>query len=497
MSRKILIGSKIRKTFPGTLALDNVDFDLKEGEVHAVIGENGAGKSTFIKIISGIYKKDSGELFIDNKIVEFSNTRESSNAGIRVIYQELENLPKLSIAENIFLGRLPKNRKFKGFVNWELLIKNSIKLLNDLGININPRTILSSISIAEQQIIAIAKALTNNLKILIMDEPTSVLNSEETEQLFKIIHKLKTEKNVSVIYISHRLKEVVNIADRITVFRDGRNVGTLAKSGITENKIINMMIGHNLLKQNKVFVSFNDVVLEVKNLNIYKRLYNFDMKLYKGEVLGIAGLLGCGKDELIKSLYSLWPYQKGEIFLNGSRVNIKEPFQALNKNIVYLPEERKMQASFLERTLRENLTIVWLNKIYKNPILFKNREISMINDYIKMFSIKTTGSEQKMINLSGGNQQKVIFSRLLAIKPQILLLNDPTRGIDIGSKEEIYQVISKLAEGGSSIVLISSDIQEICNLSHRVIILSKGLKINELAGNDIKIENILSKVMIS
>lgn len=493
-NRKVLIGSRIRKTFPGTIALDDVDFDLKEGELHAIIGENGAGKSTFIKIISGIYKKDSGKLVVDGKIVEFSNTRNSSDMGIQVIYQELENLPHLSVAENIFLGRLPESRKLKRFVDWKLLFKNSKKLLNDLGVNIDPRSKLSLLSIAQQQIIAIAKALSGNLRILIMDEPTSVLNSREAELLFKIIHILKTERNVSIIYITHRLKEVVNIADRVTVFRDGRNIGTLTKSEVTENKIINMIIGHKSSKLEKKFCSFSNVVLEVKNLNIYKRLYNFDMKLYKGEILGIAGLIGSGKDELIKSLYGLWPYQKGEFYLNGLKVNIKEPFQVLNKNIVYLPEERKTQGLFLECSLRENISITWLNKVYKNFVLLRSREISMIKNYIKTFTIKTTGYEQKVINLSGGNQQKVIFSRLLMVKPQILLLHDPTRGIDIGSKEEIYKIINKLAEGGSSIVLVSSEIQEICNMSHRVIILSKGSKISELSKNNIKMENMLSKL---
>lgn len=492
----IIQAKKIIKVFPGTIALNEVDFELEKGEIHAIIGENGAGKSTFIKILCGIYRKDSGELYLNGKNVNFLNSIESSEAGIRVIHQELENLPKLTVAENIFLGRLPKNKRLPGFINWTKLITNSEKLLKENDIELNPRVRVSSLSIAQQQLVEIAKALSKNLHILIMDEPTSFLSSNETEKLFKIINRLK-KQNVSVIYISHRLNEVIDIADRITVFRDGKNVGTLVKNEFEEERLIRMVIGHNLSKQEKQIKVRKEVVLEVKNLNIYKRLNEFDMKLYKGEILGLAGLIGCGKDELIKSLVGLWPYQSGEIFLFGKKVNIKEPFNAINKEVVYLPEERKTSGLFLQLSVRENLSVIWLQSIFKKFLLLRKQETLLTKEYIKKVSIKTTGPEQKIINLSGGNQQKVIFARILSVKPKILLLHDPTRGIDIGSKEEIYKIINELAEEGSSILFISSEIQEVCNLSHRVIVLSKGKVISEFIGDQIDIEKVLASSMSS
>lgn len=493
----ILEAKKISKRFPGTLALDDVDFELKRGEVHAIIGENGAGKSTFIKILCGVYQKDSGVLYLDGKEIHFFNSRESTDQGIRVIYQELENLPKLTIAENIFLGRLPKSRKLPGFISWDSLLKKTKELLKKLDIDLNPRSIVGTLSVAQQQLVEIAKALSQNLKILIMDEPTSLLATNETKKLFEIINNLKSVQNVSIIYISHRLKEVIDIADRVTVFRNGKNIGTLEEKDFDENRIINMMIGHGLVEREKYPTRNKEVVLEIKNLHIYKRLYDFNLKLHKGEIIGIAGLIGCGKDEFIKSIFGLWPYQAGEVIYNGKKIKNKEPFEIIARNVVYLPEERKNEALFLSLSVRENLSVLWLHRILKKFFFPKNKEIDFTNEFVKRLSIKVSSTEQLVLNLSGGNQQKVIFARLLAIKPEILLLHDPTRGIDVGSKDEIYNIISKLSESGSSIILLSSEIQEICNLSNRIMVLSKGKIVGEFEGKEINIEKILSCSMSS
>jgi ABC-type sugar transport system ATPase subunit len=497
INNAILSTSKISKVFPGTLALNEVDFELNEGEVHAIIGENGAGKSTFIKILCGIYTEYSGILYLDGKQITFDNPRESSDAGIRAIYQEFENLPKLSVAENIYMGRLPKNKHIPGFVDWSSLIQNTDELLKDLGIDLEPQAKLSSLSVAQQQLVEIAKAISIKLKILIMDEPTSFLATHEVEQLFRIIYTLKKEQNVSVIYISHRLNEVVDIADRITVLRDGQNVGTLIKKDFKEDRLIKMMIGHGLSEQKEMSIAKKEIILEARNINIYKRLYDFNMKLYEGEILGIAGLIGSGKDEFIKCLFGLWPRQSGEIFLYGGKFDVKEPYDLIGKDVVYLPEERKTQALFLELSLRENLSPIWLYKIFNKYILSKGREYSVTQEYMNKLSIKAVNTEQEVINLSGGNQQKVIFARLLSIRPRVLLLHDPTRGIDVGSKEEIYRIITKLAEQGSSILILSSEVQEICSLSHRIIVLSKGRTVGEFEGESIDVETVLSYAMLS
>ena len=488
----ILEAKKISKRFPGTLALDDVDFELKRGEVHAIIGENGAGKSTFIKILCGVYQKDSGVLYLEGKKINFLNSMEPTDQGIRAIYQELENLQQLTIAENIFLGRLPKSRKLPGFISWNLLFKKTKELLKKLDIDLNPRSIVGTLSVAEQQLVEIVKALSQKLKILIMDEPTALLATNETKKLFEIVNNLKIYQNVSIIYISHRLKEVIDIADRVTIFRNGKNISTLEKKDFDENIIINMIIGHSLVEREKYPTRSKEVVLEIKNLYIHKRLYDFNLKLHKGEIIGIAGLIGCGKDEFIKSIFGLWPYQAGEVIYNGKKIKNEEPFEIIAKNVVYLPEERKSGALFLSLSVRENLSVLWLRRILKKFFFSKNKEIDFTNEFVKRLSIKVASIEQLVLNLSGGNQQKVIFARLLAIKPKILLLHDPTRGIDVGSRDEIYNIISKLSESGSSIILLSSEIQEICNLSDRIIVLSKGKIAGEFAEKEINIEKVLS-----
>lgn len=486
----ILRVKEVTKTFPGTIALDEVNFDLEKGEVHAIVGENGAGKSTLMKILSGVYIKDSGSLYLNGDKVEITGVNDSIDLGISMIYQELENILKITVAENIFVGRLPGS-KIKGFVNFRKLFRDTRKILEEFKIKINPREILSNLSIANQQFIEIVKAITaKDARIIIMDEPTSSLTKDETIKLFQIIEDLKS-KGISIIYISHRLDEITGIADRVSVFRDGKNVGTLNKDEFSSDKIIALMIGHELKETEKEYKLKEKVIFEVKDLNIKNHINDFSLEVHEGEILGIAGLMGSGKDELVKSLFGLWPAESKEVYFMGKRLSIKSPRDAVNLGIVYLPEERKIQSLFLDLSVTDNITPIWLFHIYKKFFLSARKERELSLDYIKKLSIKTPSPYQKSINLSGGNQQKVILSRLISVKPKLMILNDPTRGVDIGSKEEIHNLIGQLADQGTSFIVLSSEIPEISKISDRVIVLSKGSICGEFVSSDVNTKNIL------
>ena len=491
IDKYLLKMEKITKIFSGTTALDEIAFNLRSGEVHAIVGENGAGKSTLMKILSGAYIKTSGEILIDDKEVEINNVINSSYLGISMIYQELENIPKITVAENIFIGRLPKT-KIPGFVNFKKLFTNTKKLLDEFSLKIDPKQKVNKLSVAQQQFVEIIKAITvKNARIIIMDEPTSSLTKDETEKLFQIINDLK-KKNISVIYISHRLDEVTGIADRISVFRDGKNVGTLEKADFDSQKIISLMIGHFLQEKQAKSIKREKVLFEVRTLKIKNRIEDFSFKLFEGEILGIAGLMGSGKDELVKSLFGLWPSQLKETYFEGKKVFIKSPRDALNLGVVYLPEERKIQSLFSTLSVKENISPVWLNNIYKRFFISDLKEIKLSKELVNKLSIKTPTINQMILNLSGGNQQKVIFSRLIAVKPKLMVLNDPTRGVDVGSKQEIYNLIRELASAGTSFILLSSEIPEISEIANRVIVLSRGVICGEFDDKQITTKNILT-----
>lgn len=491
MSPLLLEVKDVVKRFPGTLALDSINFDLKHGEIRAVVGENGAGKSTLMKILSGAQERTSGTILFEGKDVLLSTVQEAQAMGISMIYQELENITKLSVAENIFLGRLPKT-KIPGFVNFRKLFKDTKTILDEYDIKINPRSKLSNLSIAQQQFVEIIKAVTvKNAKIVIMDEPTSSLTREETEKLFSIIKNLKA-RGISVIYISHRLDEVTDIADAVSVFRDGKNRGTLQHDEFQKNKIITLMVGHEVETVESKRISREKVVFEVKDLSIKNRITNFNVQLYEGEILGIAGLMGSGKDELVKSLFGLWPTISKTILFEGKEIHITHPLDAIRHGIVYLPEERKLQSLFLSLSVRENITPIWLYNIQEGFFTRTGPEAEVARTYIEKLAIKTPGIQEEIVGLSGGNQQKVIFSRLLAVQPKIMILNDPTRGVDVKSKEAIYAFIRELAAAGTSILFLSSEIPEINYLANRVIVLSKGDMCGEFADDDVTTINILS-----
>jgi ribose transport system ATP-binding protein len=485
---------KVVKTFPGTVALDKVDFNLRKGEIHAIVGENGAGKSTLMKIISGAYKKDSGTILFEGKETDIGSVDASRAIGISMIYQELENIQKLTVAENVFLGKLPRSR-IPGFVNFKKLISETKKILKEFDIDIDPGKKLASLTTAEQQFIEIIKAITvENARIIIMDEPTSSLTKKEVEKLFLIIKELK-RKEISVIYISHRLDEVVGIADRLSVFRDGKNQGVMEKNEFDTNKIVSLMIGHELKTTEKNVFKEQKIIFEIKRLSIRNKIIDFNMKLHEGEILGIAGLMGSGKDELVKSIVGLWPAQSKEIYFLGKRIFIKHPASAIRCGIIYLPEERKLQSLFLDMSVNENISPLWLFNVENKFFLNSRKEIELAKFYIEKLSIKTPSVSTIIVYLSGGNQQKVIFSRTLTIKPILMILNDPTRGIDIGSKEEIHKIIKELASEGVSILILTSEIQEISKLANKVIVLSKGEIHAEFSEKDVTTENIIRAAM--
>ncbi|MCF7929155.1 MAG: sugar ABC transporter ATP-binding protein [Spirochaetales bacterium] len=481
------------KTFPGTIALNEINFDLEEGEIHAIVGENGAGKSTLMKILSGIYVKDSGTIRIDGRETELGDVDESRTLGISMIYQEMENIQKLSVAENIFLGQLPKS-KVPGFVDFRKLIRETKDLLHSFELDTNPTTQLSRTSTAEQQFIEIIKAITiKNARVIIMDEPTSSLTNKEVEKLFQIIRELKN-KGISVIYISHRLDEIIEIADRVSVFRDGKNRGVLKRGEYDTSKIVSLMIGHELESTEKNVIGRKKVVFEIKKMNIRNKISDFSMQLHEGEILAIAGLMGSGKDQLVKGIVGLWPAQEKEMYFLGNRISINHPADAIEHGIIYLPEERKLQALFLDMSVNYNISPLWLFNVEQKTFINKKKEVDLSKSYANKLSIKTPSVFTEIVSLSGGNQQKAIFSRMLAVKPKLMILNDPTRGIDVGSKQEIYSIIQDLASKGVSILLLSSEIPEITKIANTVIVLSKGETRNKFSDSKVTTENIIRSV---
>ena len=486
---QMLSAQNVVKQFPGTTALDGMDFDLNSGEVHAVVGENGAGKSTLMKILAGAYRKTSGSIRIQDREVEINSIDESQRNGIFMVYQELMNLPKLSVAENIFLGKVPVGKL--GLVDFKKLFSDAKSILLNYGINISPKTKLSQLSLVQKQYVDIIRIIsTAGAKIIIIDELTLFIIREEIDKLFGMIRELK-KKGLTVIYISHRLDEVIEVADRVSVFRDGKNRGTLERGNLDENEIIRLMLGHSLIRVEKPEIRRSEVIFEAKNVSIPGKISGFNMQLFKGEILGIAGLMGSGKDELVKSFFGLWPAVSKELYFEGRELYLKSPGDAIENGIVYLPEERKSESIFAELSVARNISPMYLFNKYSKTIVSKREEKKFAEQYIKKLNIKTPSPEEEMMYLSGGNQQKAIFARLLAIQPSLMILNDPTRGIDIGSKEEIYKSIRSLSEKGTSIILVSSEIEEITYLANRVIVLSKGEIHGEFVDNQVSLENIL------
>ncbi|MBQ6474720.1 MAG: sugar ABC transporter ATP-binding protein [Clostridia bacterium] len=467
----VLRMANIDKRFGGVHALDHVTFEVRKGEVHVLMGENGAGKSTLMKILDGLYEADEGEIYLDGEKVNIKSPVEAKALGVAMIHQELSMCANMTVAENIFRGEEPTN-KF-GLVDFKTMNKNAQKILDDMGMALNARSQVRDLSIAEQQMVEIAGAVSRNAKVVIMDEPTSSLTEKEIKELFVIVNDLKA-KDVGIIYISHRMNETFEIGDRITVLRDGGYVATCDVAGLTEDDIIEMMVGRSI---GEVYAGERaeggEVVLDVQHVS-NEKLKDCSFQLRKGEILGFSGLVGAGRTELMRAIFALDKIDSGEITLFGKKVHFKNPQQAIDAGIGMVPEDRRGCGLVLGHSVGTNLTITVLKKFIKGIRVDKKKENAIIDEYWQKLSIKTTGPQQICGDLSGGNQQKVVISKWLAAEPRILIMDEPTRGIDVGAKHEIYQLMRQLAKEGVSIIFVSSDLPEIINMSSRVVVMHEG-----------------------
>lgn len=482
----------ITKIYPGVVALKNASFQLQSGEVHAFVGQNGAGKTTMIKVISGSIMPNSGEIFINKQKVHIRNQKDAISLGIITINQEFMIFPNLSVAENILLGLLPVN-KFKR-VNWVAAYKKVEELLWLLGVNIDPSIKAGNLSIAEQQIIEIARAISREADILIMDEPTSTLTITEVNKLLDLIRKLKSN-NKTIIYVSHKLDEVFRIADRVTIFRDGVIVGTLETSKTSISEVIKLMTGRKINKFTKEKTrKRGNVLLSVKNLGRRGSFQNITFNLHGNEVLGLAGLVGAGKTEISRAIFGIDPFDTGEIMIDGKRITKPTPENMITQQIGFAPEDRKHQGLILGMTVADNIMLVAQRRLIKIGFrqLLKEREIT--ENLIKELEIKTPSLGTETLNLSGGNQQKVVIAKWLATKPKILICDEPTRGIDVGAKLEMYNIIKKLAEEGVGIIFISSELEEILLMSNRIVVIHKGKMIAELLKEQATQEKIIELI---
>ena len=469
--------NKLTKNFPGVKALSDVDFTVKKGEVHALVGENGAGKSTLIKILGGVYRADSGDVFLDGKKVNITNTRQAQMNKIAVIYQEFYLIPDLSVAENIFVGREPRILG-KTFINWRKMNSDAKKILDRLGIDIDCKKYVSDLSIAERQMVEIAKALSVDARLFIMDEPTASLTKKEVVKLFEIMDELK-KQGVSIIYISHRLEEAFKLSDRITVLRDGKKIGTRITRETNQEEIVSMMVGKivkEYFAEKKTEADRKEVMLEVKDYNIADSVHDVNFKLYKGEILGFAGVLGSGIHPLLRSIYGISPRTNGDIYFENNKVNIKNSRNAIELGIGYVTEDRKNEGLLYDMSVLQNLTIIIIKTLtyIKGLFIRAKSERKVFDDMSKSLDIKFASLYQRIVYLSGGNQQKVVIGRTLVSDCKVLILLEPTRGIDVGAKAEIHRIMIDLAKKGISIILSSSELPELVNLTDRTLVFYKG-----------------------
>lgn len=493
MEQAIFEMKEISKDFPGVKALIKVNFRVIKGKVMALLGENGAGKSTLMKIMTGVYQKSSGELFYEEEKVEFDNIKASQLKGIAIIHQELNLIPELSIAENIFLGREPINQF--GKINWKQMWEESKQLLDKLEVNLSPKANVSKLSIGHQQMIEIAKALSLDAKIIIMDEPTDALTEKETKNLFRVIHQLRDEGK-SIVYITHRLEEVSEICDYATILRDGQLIGEYKVPEISQDKIIELMVGRKLTEQYpRVECRKGKRILSVENLsNSYIKNITFDA--YEGEIIGIAGLMGSKRTELAKTIFGVYPKHEGKVFVYDEEGVIHSPEKAISKGIAYVSEDRKANGLVLGLSVKENISLSALKRFisYLGKISRRSEE-EAVNNYIEQMAIATPSIHQSVKNLSGGNQQKVSIGKCLMTNPKILILDEPTRGVDVGAKREIYQLINTFKEKGMCIIMISSEIPEILGMSDRIIIMHEG-KISGMIDHKEATQNVIMRYAV-
>ncbi|WP_394926626.1 sugar ABC transporter ATP-binding protein [uncultured Robinsoniella sp.] len=491
----ILNLSHITKTFPGVTALNDISLKVKRGEVLGLVGENGAGKSTLMKVLAGVISKDSGTIEIDQKEVRISSPLEAQKLGLSIIFQEFNLVNSLSIAENIFVGRLQK-KGIRG-IDWKKIYEEAGILLKKVGLSIDPREKVENLSVAGKQMTEIAKALSFQSKIIIMDEPSATLTSKELENLFGIIDQLKAS-GITVIYISHRLDEIFRLCDRVTIMRDGAVIDTKPIENLTKEAIISKMVGRNMDQEypprEGTFQS--EVVLEAAGLTRDKAFHNISFQLHKGERLGIAGLVGSGRTEIVRCIFGADKLTSGTITLNGNKVQITSPRTAIEMGIAFVTEDRKNQGLILEESLSVNTSLAALHKVTSMGFVDKSQEKQAALSYIEKLHTKTSGTETTALSLSGGNQQKVVLAKWLFTDAQIIILDEPTRGIDVGAKYELYQLINQLADEGRSIIIISSELPEIINMSDRLLVIHEGELKGELCGTDKTPENIMKTAIL-
>lgn len=499
MSETILQMNHIRKEFPGVVALDDVNFSVRAGEIHALIGENGAGKSTLMKILSGLYPAGTyqGEIVINEKPMAFKNIKDSEAAGIAIIYQELTLVKEMDVAENIFLGNENiKNR----LIDWDTTYIKANEILNEIRLPVNPSTKVVNLGIGQQQLIEIAKAIAKQARILVLDEPTSALTETETDNLLTLLREFKA-RGVTCIFISHKLKEVFAIADRITVLCDGRTVGTYEARELTEGKLISLMVGRELAQRfPQAEHQRGDVVFEIKEWTVYdpelpdrKVIDNVSVQAYAGEILGIAGLMGAGRTELFMSVLGAFGTKvSGTLMLNGEKITARTPGGIINSGISYLTEDRKGRGLVLQQDVRRNLTLPSLRSYESSRLIDDNKELAAAEKMVSDLSIKTPSVEQRVENLSGGNQQKVVLGKWLLTSPKVLILDEPTRGIDVGAKYEIHSLMLELVRRGMCIIMISSELPEILGMSDRILVVHEGKITGELFRGEATQEKIIT-----
>lgn len=479
----------IDKQFGGNYVLKNAGFYLDDGEIHALMGENGAGKSTLMKILTGVYTKDAGTITVDGKEVSYHNPQEAEAAGIVFIYQELNVLQDLTVEQNMFLGKEICNRF--GICNQKEMSRQVQEILDTLGVSIKPNQVMNQLSVGQQQMVEIAKALMVDAKVIIMDEPTAALTQSETEVLFRVARELKS-KGVSIIYISHRMEEIFELCDRVTVLRDGEYIGTKAISETDMGDLIRMMIGREIGERYPDRTSMiGEEVFRVKDLTCPGVFHNINFEVKGGEVLGVSGLMGAGRTEIMKAIFGAMPHVTGEIFIDGKPVSIKSPRDAIKQGIGFITEDRKTEGLMLEDTISKNISIANLNRISQNGVLSSPKEMSLVQKAIEELHIKCTGGSHVCNNLSGGNQQKVVFSKWIYTEPKILILDEPTRGVDIGAKKEIYNIINELAGKGVAIIIVSSELPEVLGMSDRILVIHEGEATGCLVNDNVTQEDVM------
>jgi len=486
----ILRAEKITKVYPGTVALNEVDFNVYRGKVNVLVGENGAGKSTLVKIIIGVVQANSGQIIYDGKPVKITNPQIAQHLGIATIFQEVSLFPDLTVAENIFIGHEPRNKL--GAIDWRKMNEMALKPLEELGVKIDVQRKVLGLSIAEMQMVEIAKALTANTQILIMDEPTSALTLHEVKDLFRIVKKLRDD-NRAIIFISHRLEEVFEIADRVTVFRDGKYVGTDDVKDICPDDLVRMMVGRNINQlYPKIKVDRGEPILKVTNLAKEGWFEEISFTLHKGEILGLSGLVGARRTEVATTIFGITPADRGEIEVKGKKVKIDNPRKAMSLGMAYVPENRQRHGLVLRSDIRKNISLPTINQFKKFIFIDRKKELEVSEDMHQKMEIRSAGLQQLAQELSGGNQQKVVLAKWLSTHPEILILDEPTRGIDVGTKAAVHELMSKLAKEGLAILMVSSELEEILGMSDRVLVMCEGRLTGEYERKEADQEKIMA-----